>query len=138
MVDNDVENEALAAKQPEIDSLLAQKDAAETRVLTLEAEKLAVDKPRRLKLPDVDQWNGKPPLGPFLSSCDEFLRNVAEEDNLSWTSTYPVKGSSVTCCMGSTLGFPCAHGLWNGSNARQAWPHKADTMCIKLSKESDI
>ena len=57
MVDNNVENEALAAKQPEIDSLLAQKDAAETRVLTLEAEKLAVDKPRRLKLPDVDQWN---------------------------------------------------------------------------------
>ena len=73
------------AVQAELVAMRALKDAAEAKVVILEAEKLTLaEKPKRLQYPDVPVWDGKEPLGPFLESCDEFLEGYEDGEKLKY------------------------------------------------------
>ena len=82
MVDN-VDADENAALQTEVAALRAQKDAAEAKVVALEAEKLEISaKPKRIKYPDVKEWDGQWALDPFLQSCNEFLEDFEDSEKL--------------------------------------------------------
>ena len=84
MVDN-VDADENAALQTEVAALRAQKDAAEAKVVALEAEKLEISaKPNRIKYPDVKEWDGQRALDPFLQSCNEFLEGYEDSEKLKY------------------------------------------------------
>ena len=75
MVDN-----VNADRQAELDALGAERDAAVAKVMVLEAEKLALaQKSRPFKMADVDKWDGKSALGPFIDNNDAFLEDVDKD-----------------------------------------------------------
>ena len=74
-----------AEPQAELDSLRAQKQVSDAKVTPLEAEKAEwAGKPKRLKLPDVKEYDGKQPLAPFLESCDQFLEGHPDSEKIKY------------------------------------------------------
>ncbi|KAL0036486.1 hypothetical protein WJX77_009538 [Trebouxia sp. C0004] len=71
--------------QAELDTLRAQKQVSDANVTTLEAGKAErADKPERLKLPDVKEYNGKQLLTPFPEFCNEFLEGHSDSEKVKY------------------------------------------------------
>ncbi|DBA90837.1 hypothetical protein WJX77_009766 [Trebouxia sp. C0004] len=72
-----------AELQAELDTLRAQKQVLGAKVTAMEAKKAEwADKPKRSKLPDVKEYDGKQPLTPILESCNEFLEGHSDSEKI--------------------------------------------------------
>ncbi|DBA87872.1 TPA: hypothetical protein ACH3X1_016777 [Trebouxia sp. C0004] len=110
--------------QAELDSLRAQKQASDAKVTALRAEKAEwADKPRRLKLPDVKEYDGKQPLMPFLESCNEFLEGHSDSEKVKYL---------ISRCTGHTQEHLRKQRDLNRQSSPMRMPRRHSGVCTSL------